>query len=157
MYVRFLLPMPKTVEALEDPLVIVRNPQHLIFVNKYQATNFSDPVKAYVETYGCKRESAKCSAYRLLEKDNIKAEIANRLRVTEVVNLESLSSDLAKYRTWAEEAKDYDSAAEISFKLAKLLGLVVDKREDITTPPLLNESQLTDELRRRGFVPVPTN
>ena len=107
----------------------IRNPRHLIFVNKYQQTGFTDPIKAYQEVYGCNRSSAKVSISRLLTRVELQQEIQHRIEATGVVTKDSLVSDLTKYRSWAEEAKDYDSAAEISVKLAKLLGLIVDKSE----------------------------
>jgi len=133
----------------KDPTVI-HNAQHLVFVNKYQANGFTDPIKAYQEAYpNCKRQSAKISSCRLLTLVSIQAEIRARIEASQVITKDSLSSDLTKYRRWAEEAKDYDSAAEIVFKHAKLLGLITDKIETKT----ITDGERT-EIRRLAIQPI---
>ena len=132
---------------------------HVQFINAYEAIGFApdSAIDAYQSVYHCKRSSAGVGAGRLLADVRVQQEIALRLEATRVITPEALGACLLKYRRWAEDKQDYIAGASICMDQAKLAGFLVDKRQEMSPPPSLSEGQLADELRRRGFVPVPAN
>ena len=125
----------------------------LLFVNEY-LKNGQNGTQAYRVVHpGAKYQTAASRANDLLKKPSIVEEIGRRIQLTQVATAESLGSCLLKYRRWAEEKQDYLAAASIAMDHAKLAGLLVEKRANVTESPSVDRAALVEELRSRGLVP----
>ena len=114
------------------PRVLPLSYNDLRFINEYEARLFQSPghIDAYQVVHPrCKRESARISAERVLQKATVKAEIQDRIEASRAVTPEVLGACLVRYRQWAEDAKDHLGGASIVMDQAKLAGFLVEKRE----------------------------
>ena len=147
------MPRPK---GKVDPATLPLPIGHHRFINAYEAQGFrpDHASEAYQTVYGCKRSSARVGVVRLLADVRVREEIARRIEATRVVTPEALGSCLLKYRHWAEEKHDYIAGASICMDQAKLAGLLVDKRADVT--PDTDASAFETRLRSSLNAPLPT-
>lgn len=149
--------MAKRHSAAAPPASLPLRVNDLLFVNAYfqhdrsavQAYRMSHPKASYA--------TARVEAYRVLAKPSVKAEIARRVQHEAGITKAMVESTLLQALAWANEKHDHLATASIAMDCAKLAGFLVDKKQDVTPVPTLTEPQLADELRKRGFVSVPTN
>ena len=152
-------PRRRSAKVHSAPIQPVLSINDLKFVNAYQALGFTSPghIDAYQSVHPkSKRESARVSAERVLQKPTVKAEIARRIEATQVVTVSALTACLLKYRQWAEQKEDYQAASDIAMHQAKLAGLLVSKVEDVTER-VADRQQVLDALRTRGLLPVTSS
>lgn len=127
----------------------------LLFVTEY-LRNGRNGVKAYQAVHpNSKYTSSEVSAHRLLSKARIQQEIAQRIQHEAGITKQGIEASLLKYQAWAEDKRDYVSAAQIAMDCAKLAGLLVDKKQDVPPVKELSQDELTSALRARGYAAVP--
>ena len=98
-----------------------------------------------------------CNGYRLLEDTRIKEELARRITHKVGITKEFVHSNQLTIIEYAKTHDNYDLFERANMDAAKLAGLLIEKRADVTEHPVLTEPQLTAELHRRGLSPVPVN
>ena len=129
----------------------------LLFLTEY-LRNGRNATRAYMTVHpGVKYTSAEVCAHRVLTSVKVQAELARRIQAEGGITKEMLESTLLQALAWANEKHDHLAVASIGMDCAKLAGFLVEKRQDITPPASLNEDQLREALRVRGFIPVPVN
>ena len=149
------LPSPKSSPKLPRTKKLTAN--DLCFVNFY-LTNGRNALQAYRQLHPkASIPAATVSASRQLNKANVQAEIATRLRHTGAVTREMLNDTLLDALQWAKDAKDAMKVTAVVRELGELGGLKVQKVEDVTDKKMISPSELADELRKRALTPVPHN
>ena len=152
----------------ESPLVVeprrrsarIQNPtpnklslNDLLFVNAYLSNGHNATAAYCVAHPKAKRASARACAPAVLARPSVQAEIRLRMESSQAVSVDTLSACLLKYRQMAEADSNYEAAADISMKQAKLAGLLVDKQEhkDVSAESATPIRQLVDQ----ALAPLP--
>lgn len=131
----------------------------LLFVNEY-LKNGRNGTKAYQAAHhGCKANSARACAPKVLAKPSVQVEIARQIESASGggLNRESINAWLRDIAKRAQDAKKIDTELRAVVEIAELAGLKVHKVEDVTKAPDVNTTQLHEELARRGYVAVSPN
>ena len=150
------MPRHAAVRAADRPASTL-SVNDLLFVNAYM-DNGRNGKQAYLTVHpDVKAGSAEVGAARMLGKVSVQEELALRVRYEVGVTKDWGQSRLLNYEQMALDKQDYAAGAAIVMDAMKLAGFLVEKRADVTPTPTLTEAQLADELRRRGFIPVPGN
>ena len=109
----------------------LKNPRHELFVREYIKTGIA--AKAYIKAFNPpNKQAARISASRLLTSANVNrriTELRERIMRRSDVTIEAI---LSEYEEARNLAKSQEKAAEMlaaSEKKAKLVGLLVDRRE----------------------------
>ena len=154
----FLLPMPRRrCASPAEPAPLPLRVNDMLFLTEY-LRNGRNATRAYMVVHPkAKYTSAESSAHDLLSKPKVQQELARRVQAEGGITKEMVESTLLQALAWANEKHDHLAVASIGMDCAKLAGFLVEKRQDITPPASLNEDQLREALRVRGFVPVPVN
>ena len=146
----------RSVMRTHSPVQKSLSPEDLLFLNAY-FSNGGNRVKAYQVVHPhAKYDTANSQGYRLFQKPHIQAELARRTRYEAGITREFVQSTLLTCHTLAMQKDDYLAGASIAMDCAKLAGFLVQKHEDVTAPPTVDQATLVEELRRRGYVPVAT-
>lgn len=127
----------------------------LVFIQEYlKPENGLDATQSYRNLHpNCKYISAASQACRLLQKPQVKAELARRM-ASGGLTKEYLASALLTYKQWAEDAHDHLGGASIIMDAAKLAGFLVEKREVKTVAP--EQSEAIKTLIAQTFRRVPS-
>ena|SRR3990167_5780274 len=130
---------------------------NLLFIDEY-LRNGRNGTRAYKTVHPkASLSTSATQASRLLDLPKITQELAHRIRYDGGITRELVESDLLFYRDLARQKEDYLAGATIAMDCAKLAGFLIEKRQEVSSPPILTPDQLTTELHRRGFLPVPCN
>lgn len=105
--------------------------KELLFIDAYFLLG-QNATRAYQKVWGCKANSARASAPRILAKASVQAEIAKRVRYDAGITRELVESNLLHALSLANESKDAAIIASVTMDCAKLAGLLVDKKEVVT-------------------------
>ena len=125
----------------------------LLFVNAYLGDCERVAWKAYKLIHPhVTQGSAEVKGSQQLNKVEVQAEIARRLTYHGITR-EMIETDLLWCRDQARAQHDYEAVASVSMDCAKLAGLLIEKREEVSPTLAYTVEEITQELRKRAMLP----
>ena len=121
----------------------------LLFLNAY-FVNGRHGRKAYQTVHpNAKGNTADTEAWRILKKPEGQAEIATRVTYSGGITREFVQKGILLACDLAEKTHDADVIERSYMAAAKLAGLLIEKREDVTDKKVYTREQLMDEMQKR--------
>lgn len=134
-----VLPSPDPADVLPLPA------DDLAFLNEYMS-NGGNATQAYRAVHPRTSYAAcRVAASRLLDRPDVQHEIARRLHRSAGIDRQFIEDGLLTQYRRANTSADYVASANILMDCAKLAGLLVEKRQDLTERPLLT-ADISDRL-----------
>ena len=141
--------MSRRARAVVEPPSPSLRANDLLFLNEY-FRNGQNGTQAYRSVHpNAKYGTAEVSAYRLLRKPQVVAEVARRTRYDVGITKEWGSTRLLEYEAMALDRHDYVAGAAIVMDAMKLGGFITDKREITTVSD--GDSQAIKSLVQRAL------
>ena len=137
----------KTPPAITHPLSV----NDLRFIEAYQRRGWTDQTHAYMEVSPkAKYPSAAVTAYRRLKLPHMKAEIQRRVKANEGITKAFVHGNQLSVIEGARAASNLDLLERANMNAAKLIGLLIEKREEVVPAKELMSDEILAELQKRA-------